>query len=64
VEAEGSPFREEMARQGVRVVPDMTLEETECLVKSDMGSIRGGVSVQLARIRYAASNQQVEVQAE
>lgn len=62
ITAQGGPFIEEMAKQGVALRRDPNMSETDCLVTSEMGSTRGGVTIQLARIRYAVRNQQLEAQ--
>lgn len=62
ITAQGGPFIEEMAKQGVALRRDPNMPETDCLVTGEMGSARGGVTTQLARIRYAVRNQQLEVQ--
>lgn len=55
-----SPFLAEMARREVEVRQNPELDEWDCLVTSDMGSIRGGVATQLSRIRSAAGGRQSE----
>lgn len=61
-ENEEGPFMAEMLKRGVEIRRAPTLSEGDCMVTTDKGSIRGGVSVQLARIRFAVQNQQSEVQ--
>ena len=51
-------FSEAMRMRGVEVARDPALDETDCMVTSNMGSIRGGVKTQLSRIRSAVQNQQ------
>ncbi len=53
-------FAADMERQGVKVVCDKSIGETDCMVTSSMGNTRAGVEVQLARIRYAVDSQQSE----
>ncbi|MEA5058878.1 MAG: FliH/SctL family protein [Candidatus Pelethousia sp.] len=50
-------FLAEMAERGVTVQQDPELDELDCLVTTNRGSIRGGVTSQLARIRSAAGGQ-------
>lgn len=56
----GGDFAEEMAKRGVEIKRDPALSEEDCLVTSDRGSIKGGAAIQLARIRYAVRNQQLD----
>ncbi len=62
ITAQGGPFIEEMAKRGVALRRDPNMPETDCLVTGEMGSTRGGAVTQLARIRYAVRNQQLEAQ--